>query len=308
MRCRRNIRRNCWRRFPVKAEPTTRPAPNVVGLLDDAAARIASALGLERREARLEAQVLASSALEVNRAWLIAHDQDVLTPPQAEAVETLVARRAQGEPVAYILGEREFYGRMFKVTPDVLIPRPETELLVELALARIPPNQVVDVLELGTGSGCIAISLALERPKARVTAVDRMEAALTVARENAQRLDATVEFLNSRWFAEIPGRRFDLIVCNPPYVASGDPHLLQGDVRHEPPSALAAGNEGLEDLREIVQSAQNHLHAGGNLLLEHGYDQADALRGLLEAKNFLGIQSWVDLSGIPRVSGAHVSE
>jgi len=287
----------------VRAEVTT-----VAACLEAATKRIADALGLEKREARLDAQVLASRALEVNRTWLIAHDQDVLTPAQAEAVETLAARRQEGEPVAYILGEKEFYGRMFKVTPNVLIPRPETELLVEAALERLPKDRPVSVLDLGTGSGCIAITLALEYPKARVTAVDRMEAALAVARENAHRLDSTVEFLNSRWFAELAGRRFDLIVGNPPYVASGDPHLRQGDVRREPPSALSSGAGGLDDLKEIVREAPAHLRPGGWLLLEHGYNQAPSVHTMLQCGGLGQLQVWPDLAGLPRVSGAQLSE
>jgi release factor glutamine methyltransferase len=280
----------------------------VAACLEAATKRIADTLLLEKREARLEAQVLASRALNVNRAWLIAHDQDVLTPAQAEAVATLIARRAQGEPVAYILGEKEFYGRMFKVTPDVLIPRPETELLVELALTRIPKDQAVEVLELGSGSGCIAITLSLERPKASVTAIDRMAAALAVAHANAGQFDATVDFLNSHWFTELAGRRFDLIIGNPPYVASDDAHLRIGDVRHEPASALAAGIEGLNDIKEIVNSAPIHLKLGGCLLLEHGYRQSEAVRKLLKAAGLQRVQSWNDLAGIPRVSGGCVSE
>jgi len=280
----------------------------VIDLLEDATARLSTALGFERRDARLEAQILASRALGVNRTWLIAHDQDVLTPVQVEAVETLITRRAQGEPVAYILGEKEFYGRMFKVTPDVLIPRPETELLVELALARIAPDQATHILDLGTGSGCIAITLELERPLARVTAVDRSVDALGIARRNAELLDAPVEFLTSDWFAALAGRRFDLIVSNPPYIAEADPHLARGDVRFEPSAALAAGLDGLDDLRHLIRGARAHLQSGGTLLLEHGYDQADAVQSLLCESGFEFIQSWADLSGILRVSGGRLSE
>jgi len=280
----------------------------VIDLLEDATARLSTALGFERRDARLEAQILASRALGVNRTWLIAHDQDVLTPVQVEAVETLITRRAQGEPVAYILGEKEFYGRMFKVTPDVLIPRPETELLVELALARIAPDQATHILDLGTGSGCIAITLELERPLARVTAVDRSVDALGIARRNAELLDAPVEFLTSDWFAALAGRRFDLIVSNPPYIAEADPHLARADVRFEPSAALAAGLDGLDDLRHLIRGARAHLQSGGTLLLEHGYDQADAVQSLLCESGFEFIQSWADLSGILRVSGGRLSE
>lgn len=281
---------------------------SVAGLIDDASARISAALGLEKREARLEARVLAAFAWDVAPAWLVAHDTDPLTEAQTAQYQTLLARRLSGEPVAHLTGTREFYGRSFQVSPDVLIPRPETELLVELALARMPPGQAVRVLDLGTGSGCIAITLALERPLAQVTAVDRSAAALAIARHNADMLNARVEFLCSDWFAALAGRRFDLIVGNPPYIAAADPHLRHGDVRFEPLSALAAGPDGLEDLRQLAAAAGVHLQPGGALLLEHGYDQAAAVQTLLQSAGFRHVQSWPDLSGIRRVSGGDLSE
>ena len=281
---------------------------SVAGLIDDASARISAALGLEKREARLEARVLAAFAWDVAPAWLIAHDTDPLTEAHTAQFEMLLARRLSGEPVAHLTGAREFYGRSFQVSPDVLIPRPDTELLVELALARMPPGRAVKVLDLGTGSGCIAITLALERPLAQVTAVDRSAAALAIARRNADILTARVEFLNSDWFAVLTGRRFDLIVGNPPYIAAADPHLTHGDVRFEPLNALAAGPDGLEDLRQLAAAAGAHLQPGGALLLEHGYDQADAVQTLLQSAGFRHVQSWPDLSGIRRVSGGDLSE
>jgi release factor glutamine methyltransferase len=283
-------------------------AATVADLLDDAAIRVAAALGLDRREARLEARVLAAFAWNVTPAWLIAHDTDLPTDSQSKAFASLLTRRLAGEPVAYLTGTREFYGRPFEVSPDVLIPRPDTELLVELALARIPPDQALDVLDLGTGSGCIAITLALERPLAHVTAVDRSTTALAIARRNAGTLNARVAFLASDWFDALAGRRFDLIVSNPPYIAAADPHLARGDVRFEPSSALAAGNDGLGDLRRLALAACAHLKPGGTLLLEHGYDQADAVRSLLRENGIEHPESWADLAGIPRVSGGKVSE
>ena len=280
----------------------------VAAWLDAATVRIAAAQGLEKREARLEARVLAAFAWEATPAWLIAHDRDTPTDTQIAAVDALLTRRLAGEPIAYLVGAREFYGRPFEVSPAVLIPRPDTELLVELALAHMPPSQAVEVLDLGTGSGCIAITLALERPLARVTALDRSPAALAVARRNAARLDAHVEFLSSDWFAALGGRRFDLIVSNPPYIAAGDPHLGRGDIRFEPLAALAAGGDGLDDLRRLTATAGAHLKPGGALLLEHGYDQADAVQALLRASGFQRPRSWTDLSGIRRVSGGHLSE
>ncbi|MDO9468739.1 MAG: peptide chain release factor N(5)-glutamine methyltransferase [Thiobacillus sp.] len=276
--------------------------------LGDASAHIAAALGLDKREARLEARVLAAHAWHVNHAWLIAHDTDPLTAAQITPFEALLARRLAGQPVAYLVGTREFYGRPFQVSPDVLIPRPDTELLLDLALARIPADQAMEVLDLGTGSGCIAITLALERPRACVTAVDRSAAALAIARRNAGILDARVAFLASDWFDALAGRRFGLIVSNPPYVPAADPHLTRGDVRFEPLGALAAGDDGLDDLRHLIAASRAHLEPGGTLLLEHGHDQAEAVVALLEHGGYSRTQSWPDLAGILRVSGAGVSE
>lgn len=273
-----------------------------------ASRQLSAALGLEKREARLDARVLAAFAWNVSPVWLIAHDTDPLSDTHVTAFETLLTRRLEGVPIAYLVGMREFYGRPFQVSPDTLIPRPDTELLVELALARLPPGQAPDVLDLGTGSGCIAITLALERPLAHVTAVDRSSAALAIARRNASNLDACVEFLASDWFDALAGRRFDLIVSNPPYIAAADPHLARGDVRFEPLSALAAGQDGLDDLRRLARSARAHLKPGGALLLEHGYDQADAVRSLLREIGIGHPESWSDLAGNPRVSGGKVSE
>jgi release factor glutamine methyltransferase len=247
--------------------------------------------------------VLAAFAWSVNPAWLIAHDTDPLSDAQTAPFEALLARRLAGEPVAYLTGTREFYGRSFQVSPAVLIPRPDTELLVELALAGIPSEQAVDVLDLGTGSGCIAITLALERPHAWVTAVDRSPAALAIARQNADIHHASVEFLTSDWFTALAGRRFDIIVSNPPYIAAADPHLVRGDVRFEPASALAAGREGLDDLRQLAGSAGRHLRPGGMLMLEHGYDQGPACLALLEEAGFTSLTQARDLAGHPRVSG-----
>lgn len=285
-----------------------REAATVASLLDDATARIAAALGVAHRDARLDARVLAAHVLGVDAAWLIAHDTDPLSGTHVAAFGALLAQRLEGVPIAYLVGTREFYGRPFLVSPDVLIPRPDTELLVERALACVPPDQAVAVLDLGTGSGCIAITLALEHPLARVTAVDRSPAALAMAQRNAGILDARVEFLTSNWFAALGDRRFDLIVSNPPYIAAADPHLARGDVRFEPLTALAAGRDGLDDLRRLTRAACAHLRPGGVLLLEHGYDQSDAVQALLRESGIRHPQSWADLSGILRVSGGEVSE
>lgn len=282
---------------------------NTVGqILQRDAPRLADALTLTAAEARIEAQLLLGRALEVSRAWLIAHADDPLPAPAVARYRGWLERRLAGEPVAYILGEKEFFGRVFTVSPAVLIPRPETELLVELAQARCASYAAPRVLDLGTGSGCIAITLALECPRAEVTAVDVSPAALAVARENAARHGASVGFFEGHWFDALGARQFDLVVANPPYVAPGDPHLERGDVRHEPPSALVAKEAGMADIRHIVRQAAARLAPGGALLLEHGYDQATAVRQMLAAAGFAEVASWRDLAGIERVSVGVMSE
>jgi release factor glutamine methyltransferase len=255
----------------------------------------------------LEARMLLERVLEKSRAWLIAHANEAPGAGAEQAFALLAERRRQGEPIAYILGEREFYGLEFQVTRAVLIPRPETELLVELALARIPESAALRVLDLGTGSGAIAVALAKQRPQARLTAVDVDYAALSVARANAGRHKASVRFFCGDWFGALRGERFDLIVSNPPYVAAEDPHLAMGDLRFEPRRALVGGADGLDCIRAIIAKAGVHLGPGAWLLIEHGYDQAEACRGLLEAEGYREVQSWPDLAGIPRVSGGRVA-
>ena len=277
-------------------------------LLPQHASRLAVALNLDRREARLEAQILIAHALDVERAWLIAHDRDVLTDAQQNAIESLIARRASGEPVAYILGQREFYGRTFKVTPDVLIPRPETELLVETALARLPQDRPAQILDLGTGSGCIAITLNLERPDCLVSAIDASPPALSLATDNAKLLKAQVEFVLSNWFAALPPRRYDLIISNPPYIAENDAHLLQGDLPREPRAALASGQDGLEAIRKIIARAAAFLAPDGLLILEHGWEQSQQVQTLLSNAGYRVTQSLSDLAGIRRIAiGAEFS-
>lgn len=261
-----------------------------------------------------EARLLLCHVLDCSPAWLEAHRDDILTDAVAAAMSALAGRRVAGEPVAYLLGRREFYGRDFRVTPDVLIPRPETELLVDVAKEKVgvggtalsgSADNVVttSILDLGTGSGCIAITLALELPQAQVTAVDVSPAALAVARNNAQRLDARVCFLESDWCAALPPRRFDLIVANPPYVAAGDPHLDEGDLRHEPLNALTDHADGLAAIRHIVAAAPDWLNPGGWLLFEHGYDQAASAYSLLQSAGSISIEQHRDLAGTLRVTG-----
>ena len=258
-----------------------------------------------------DAKLLLQAALDVNRAYLAAHHEQILSSRQAAACEKLIQRRRAGEPTAYILGEREFYGLNFKITPVVLIPRPETELLVEQALKHMPQDQSCKVLELGTGSGNIALALVHHRPLANVTAVDCSEAALAVARQNAKNLLGAdyrgVMFKNSNWYDALGVETYDVIISNPPYVASDDAHLQQGDVRFEPRQALNGGAGGLECIRQIIQGAPSHLCAGGWLLLEHGYDQAHSCMQLLAQSGFTRLFCANDLAGIPRVSGGRIN-
>lgn len=251
----------------------------------------------------LEARMLLERVLGKPRAWLIAHAEEAVGAKAEQAFAALAERRAEGEPIAYILGLREFYGIEFQVTRAVLIPRPETELLVELALARMAEGAAARVLDLGTGSGAIAVALAKQRPQARVTAVDVDDAALAVARANASRLGVSVRFVCGDWFGALAGEDFDLVVANPPYVAAADSHLAMGDVRYEPRRALEGGADGLDCIRAIVAGAGAHLRTGGSLLFEHGYDQAETCRALLEAQGYSMVHTWPDLAGIARVSG-----
>lgn len=251
-----------------------------------------------------EARLLLGNVLERPAAWLIAHDDEVLDEDALIAFASLVARRAGGEPVAYLLGQREFFGREFTVSPAVLIPRPETELLLEVALAtKVGTGDPPRILDLGTGSGCIAVTLALEIPRAKVTAVDVSAAALEVARINADRHGVAPSLWQSDWFDALGDDCFDLILANPPYIAAGNPHLASGDLRHEPPMALASGTDGLDAIRKIISMAPAHLYPGGRLWLEHGYDQASAVEDLLAAAGFECIEQHRDLAGIVRVSG-----
>ncbi|HZW22725.1 peptide chain release factor N(5)-glutamine methyltransferase [Noviherbaspirillum sp.] len=249
----------------------------------------------------LEARILLSHALQLSRVQLVTQSERILNQRESDAVAALFARRLRGEPIAYILGEREFFGLLLHTTPDVLIPRPETEHLVELALERMPDK--ARLLDMGTGSGAIAIAIAHARPDAGVTALDASEAALDVARRNAERHQAKVRFLLSDWYAALGNEQFDIIVSNPPYIVAGDPHLSQGDLRFEPVDALTDHGDGLSAIRTIAEGTQRYLVAGGWLLMEHGYDQAAAVRALLVREGFHEVQSWKDLAGIERVTG-----
>lgn len=259
----------------------------------------AAAMGIER----LDAQLLLLHVLgrpSGDRAWLLAHDTDKLDDHIWPAFARLCARRVTGEPVAYLVGEKEFHGLGLQVDARVLVPRPDTETLVEWALQCLQGRTAPTVLDLGTGSGAIALAIGHARPDARVAAVDRSAAALAVARANAQRLGLAVRFAEADWL-EGADADLDLVVSNPPYVAAGDPHLAA--LRHEPLGALVSGADGLDDIRRIVEDAPAHLRQGGWLLLEHGYDQAAAVRALLARRGFAEVQSRDDLAGIARCSG-----
>jgi len=249
----------------------------------------------------LETRILLMHALGLSRTQLITQSERLLTADDIAQISALVARRLAGEPIAYIVGTREFYGLPFHVAPGVLIPRPETELLVELAMQYLPQNGCL--LDLGTGSGAIAVALAHARPDARVTAIDVSPAALAIAQQNGAQNDVQVEFLQSDWYAALHGRRFDVIVSNPPYIVDGDAHLQQGDLRFEPIDALTDHGDGLGAIRRICRDAAAHLRSGGRIFIEHGYDQAAAVRELLAGHGFAEAQSWRDLAGIERVSG-----
>ena len=270
-----------------------------------AQASIAAALrtaGIDPADGR----ALLRAALGVDDAHFAAHPEQILTGEQADRFAEWLRRRRAGEPVAYITGEREFYSLAFKVTPAVLIPRPETELLVEFALERVAAAAPADVLDLGTGCGCVAVAIAKHRPRARVTATDVSPKALAIARGNATRHSASVETIESEWLKALAGRRFDLIVANPPYVAEGDPHLKEGDVRFEPRAALVGGTDGLACIRIIVADSRAHLASGGWLFMEHGHDQAARCRALLQGHGYQDVISRRDLAGIERASGGRV--
>lgn len=252
--------------------------------------------------ARLDAELLLAAALGKSRSFLHTWPERIVPSEAALVFAEYLQRRRSGEPVAYILGQQGFWKLDLEVAPHTLIPRPDTELLVETALDLLPATPA-KVLDLGTGSGAIALALASERPAWQVTAVDRVLEAVALAERNRQRLHlSNVSVLSSHWFSALKEHRYTLIISNPPYIAAADPHLAEGDVRFEPTSALVAGTDGLDDLRLIIGQAPQHLEAGGWLMLEHGYDQADAVRDLLLSQGFEEVHSRKDLGGHERIS------
>jgi release factor glutamine methyltransferase len=270
------------------------PAPRTVG----EALSQARAAGVDR----LDAQLIFCTAMGVSRSWVLAHDTDPIPSEHLPRLLNWLRRRAAGEPFAYLQGEKEFFGLMLRVTPDTLIPRPDTETLVNWALERLPTGQPCEVLDLGTGSGAVALAVASQRPLAQVTAVDFSAAALSVALDNARRLGLNhVRGLQGSWFEPVQGQHFDLVVSNPPYIAEGDPHLAA--LSHEPISALTAGADGLDDLRLIVNQARTHLRPQGWLLLEHGHDQAQPVQQLLHDAGYADVSARLDLGGQTRCAG-----
>lgn len=251
----------------------------------------------------VDARLLLAHAVGRTPSWLYAHGGEHMEQETIWRFDQLLQARLDGQPVAYLTGKRGFWTLDLEVNADTLIPRPETELLVELALARLPPARAVRVTDLGTGSGAIALAIASERPRAIVTATDASAGALEVARRNASANGlANVEFRHGSWFAPLAGKRFDLIASNPPYIAEGDPHLQQGDLRFEPATALSSGNDGLDDIRRIVNQAGVHLVSGGWLLLEHGLEQGAPIRGLMETAGFADVDTVQDLELRDRVT------
>jgi release factor glutamine methyltransferase len=257
----------------------------------------ARAMGLDR----LDAQLVLAWLLQQSRSWVIAHDDAPLDAAQIESAQAAFARRAGGEPLAYLLGEKEFHGLRLHVDANVLVPRPDTEVLVDWALELLPKMKSPRVVDLGTGSGAIALAVKHAHPNATLLATDLSPAAIEVARGNAQRLGLDVAFLHSAWWDGLAGQRFDLVLSNPPYIAAGDSHLAA--LRHEPTLALTPGGDGLDALREIVAGAATHMTPGAWLLLEHGYDQAVAVGELLRVHGFRGIETRQDLGDQPRCTG-----
>ena len=281
------------------------PYPAGLESVSSAANSVGRALA-GREIVRAERLLLLEAATGVPRVSLLADPDAVVDAATLARFEALIDRRRQGEPIAYLVGAREFFGRRFEVDRSVLIPRPETELLVERVLASIAQRPIDTrwrVVDLGTGSGAIAVTLALENLLIDAVATDVSEEALDVARSNASRLGAAVRFREGSWYDALdPDGRYDLIVSNPPYVAVSDPHLDEGDVRFEPQGALTGGDDGLRDLATIIGGAPAHLAPGGGLLVEHGYDQADRVRAMMRSAGLTSIASWRDLAGIERVS------
>lgn len=273
--------------------------PDIKSVLAEAAGTLVSV----SESAMLDAEILLAMVLDKPRSYLRAWPDKPLPTEYLTTFKALLAQRQQGVPIAYITGNREFWSRDFQVTPDVLIPRPDTELLIELSLSLIPANTPAKIIDLGTGSGIIAITLAAERPLAEVSAVDFSLAALHIAKLNAEKHRVrNIHFFHGNWFADIPRTTFDLVISNPPYIADDDHHLQQGDVRFEPKSALCAAEQGLSDIKTIAADACDYLQAGGHLLIEHGYNQQQQVQNIFEQLHYDNVRTYTDLSGQPRAT------
>lgn len=260
-------------------------------------------LRISTENPKLEAELLLMSVLRQPRSYLHAWPENILDEAELNSYEQLIQRRLRGEPIAHLTGEKEFWSLPLKITADVLIPRPDTELLVEVALQQIPEHRACKIADLGTGSGAIAIALASERPYSRIMATDISAKALDIAKENAQTLGlANIRFFISEWCNQLNDHEFDIIASNPPYIAEGDPHLDQGDLPHEPASSLSSGPDGLNDIRVIVDQARAYLKPAGKLILEHGYNQQESVALLLSSAGYSGIECHQDLAGNPRVT------
>jgi release factor glutamine methyltransferase len=254
----------------------------------------------------LDAELLLCKVLSKNRTYLRAWPERELSAEHQDAFFELIEQRRNGHPIAYLTGHREFWSREFEISSDALIPRPETELLIELALNLIPCDKPCRIIDLGTGSGIIAVTLAAERPQASVFATDICPAALEIAKRNAlKHKTGTIQFYQSRWFDNVQAGKFDFILSNPPYVAENDPHLQQGDLRFEPLTALASGENGLADIRIIAETACARLESAGYLMVEHGYNQESEVKNLFTALGYVDVQTYKDLAGLPRVTAGH---
>lgn len=251
----------------------------------------------------LDCEVLLAHIFRKDRSYLRAWPEKTLSEQQHQLFFELIKKRQQGEPIAYLTTCREFWSRPFIVNPDVLIPRPDTELLIDIVLQKFKSNKAYSILDMGTGSGAIAITLALELKQANVTAIDSSDKALNIAQKNAKQLHApNITFINSHWFDSIPAQQFDLIVSNPPYICNTDPHLTEGDVRFEPLAALISAQQGLHDIQTICTSAQSFLKHNGLLLFEHGYQQGEQVKNLLELARFNNVESFKDIQGHTRAT------
>jgi len=291
-----NTRLSSWH-----SSPTCKVAANISELLKQAGSTLENSA-----DARIDAEALLCHVLQCDRSWLYTWPEKIIKPAQAEQFTSLVSERARGTPVAYLTGKREFWSLAFEVTPDTLIPRPETELLVETLLQKFTTEHL-EVLDLGTGCGAIAIALAHARPRWQLTATDVSSAALEVARRNAVRNSLhNLHLLRSDWFENLGNQCFDVIVSNPPYIAESDVHLAQGDVRFEPQGALRSGSRGLDDIQYLCAHASGHLHPSGWFFCEHGYDQKAAVKQCFEQNGFSTIVQLEDLAGLPRVTGGRI--